>query len=253
MEHLGRAQRRTRIADQGVRHGAEALFAAEEMRRGVRGVADEAHGIDLALGAGGADRRGVGHHLGHLLARAVARVHGQEGRHRHVGAHRPGIVGRDAGRAQLLQEDRLEIHEMEERAGDVHHRFAGADPLALVVALVDLDIGLPIGRHLPQPVDREPGREHHGPAHEDGIGHAGVAELADHLLRSIEVVIGVLLDLAVSRMRHRPSPGSRSGRAGQVAGRALCTDRRSAFSCSASRNASSSAWLALSRGSHCVS
>ena len=69
----------------------------------------------------------------------MARIHGEEGRLGHVGAHRPGVVGGDAGRAQLLQEDRLEVDEMEERAGDVHHRLAGADPLALAVAQVELD------------------------------------------------------------------------------------------------------------------
>ncbi len=251
MEHLGRAHGGTGVTDQRVRHGAEALVAAEEMRRCVGRVADEAHGLDLAFGPGRADRGGIGHHLGHFLARTMARIHGEEGRPRHVGAHGPGVVGRDAGRPELLQEDRLEVDEMEERPGDVDHRLAGADPLALDVALVDLDLGLAVGLHFLQPVERQTRREHDRTTHEDRIGHAGIAELADHLLRSIEVVIGELRDLAVSRMRHRypdPSDGPL-----QTEGRALVTDRRSDLSCSASRKASSRAWLALRRGSHCVS
>ena len=140
----------------------------------------------------------------------MARIHGEEGRLGHVGAHRPGIVGRDAGRAELLQEDRLEIDEMEERAGDVHHRLAGADPLALDVALVDLDRGVARRGRFLEPLQRQPRREHHRPAHEDGVGHAAVAELADHPLGAVEVVIGVAFDLAVVRMRHRPSPALRS-------------------------------------------
>jgi hypothetical protein len=71
----------------------------------------------------------------------MARVHREEGRPWAVGAHGEGVVGGDAGRPQLLQEERLEVDQMEEGAGDVHHRLAGADPLALAIAQVDLDRG----------------------------------------------------------------------------------------------------------------
>ena len=60
--HLGGAQRAAGIADQCVRHGAEAGRLAEIMRRGVGRVADEALGPGLALGARRAHRGGVGHH-----------------------------------------------------------------------------------------------------------------------------------------------------------------------------------------------
>jgi hypothetical protein len=86
---------------------------------------------------------------------------------------------------------------MEERARDVHHRLAGADPLALAVAQVEIDRGVARLAELFQPLQRQPRREYHGPAHEDGVGHAGIAEAADHLLRAIEVVIGIPFDLAV--------------------------------------------------------
>ena len=86
---------------------------------------------------------------------------------------------------------------MEERAGDVHHRLAGADPLALAVAQVELDRGVARAAEFLEPLERQPRREHHGAAHEDGVGHAGVAEAADHLLGAIEVVIGVAFDFAV--------------------------------------------------------
>ncbi len=204
MKHLGGPERRAGVADERMRHGAEALLAAEEMRGGVRGVADETDRADLALGPRRADRGGVGHHFGHLLAGAVARIHGEERRLGHVGAHRPGVVGSDAGRSQLLQEDRLEIDQMEERARDVHHRLAGADPLALVVAQVDLDLGVARLARLRQPVERQPRRENHGTAHEDGVDHAAVTEPADHPLGAVEVVIGVAFDLAVGGMCHRP-------------------------------------------------
>jgi len=92
----------------------------------------------------------------------MARIHGEEGRLGHVGAHRPGIVGRHAGRPQLLQEDRLEVDEMEERAGDVHHRLAGADPLALAVTQVELDRGVARAAEFFQPLQRQPRREHDG-------------------------------------------------------------------------------------------
>src|SRR5206468_3521085 len=121
----------------------------------------------------------------------------------------------------------------------------------LVVAQVDIDLGVPLAAGVLQPVERQPGREHHGPAHEDRVGHAAVTELADYPFGAVEVVIGELFDLAVVRMHHRPSVAS-GPTASQTAGRALCTLSRSALSCSASRKASSSAWLALRRGSHCV-
>ena len=210
VEHLGGTQGRTGIADQRVRHRSQPVFAAEVMGRGVRGIADEADGANLALGPGRADRGGIGHHLGHLLAGTMTGIHGEEGRLRHVRTHRPGIVGGHAGGAELLQEDRLEIDEMEERAGDVHHRFAGADPLALAIAQVEVHRRIAGAAGFLQPFQREPRREHHRTPHEDGVGDLAIAELADHLLRAIEVVVGVAFDLAIFRMRHRPSPGSRA-------------------------------------------
>src|SRR5205814_8785208 len=106
--------------------------------------------------------------------------------------------------------DRLEVDQMEERAADVHHRLAGPDPLAFDVALVDLDRGVALAAGLLEPLQREPRREHHGPAHEDGVSHLAVAELADHPLGAVEIIIGVALDLAIQWMRHRSSPTLRS-------------------------------------------
>ena len=209
-----------------MRHRPQPLVAAEEMRRGMRGVADEAHGADLPLGARRADRGGIGHHLGHLLAGAMARIHRQEGRLGHVGTHRPGVVGGHAGWPQLLQEDRLEVDEMEERTGDVHHRLAGADPLALGIAQVEIDRRVARAAELLQPLQRQPRREYHRPAHEDRVGDAAVAEAADHLLGAVEVVIGIALDLAVTRMHAGPLPLARSAAVRRQDGPARSTGAR---------------------------
>ena len=86
VEHLGGAQGGARVADQRVRHGAAAGLGAEPVGGGVGGVADEALG-PFPLGGVAADAGGVGHHVLHLEAGAVARVHGQEaafGSSRHI-------------------------------------------------------------------------------------------------------------------------------------------------------------------------
>ena len=75
VKHLGRADRRAGIADQRMRHRAHAGLFAEEMRRRFGGAADEPDRPGDLLRVRRPDRGGIGHHLGHLGAGAVARVH----------------------------------------------------------------------------------------------------------------------------------------------------------------------------------
>ena len=204
MVHLGGAQRAAGIADQCVRHGAEAGRLAEIMCRGVGRVADEALGPGLALGARRAHRGGIGHLLGHVGPGAVARVHGEEARIGQVGAHRVGIVGGDAGRPQALQEHGLQIDQMAERAVQVHQGLAGTDPSTLLVHKLDIDHRPALGRDALQPVDGQAGRRQDRSAHEYGIGHLAVAEALDDGPGAREVFVGVSPDLALAR-RHRAS------------------------------------------------
>ncbi len=81
VEHLGRTHRRAGVADQRMRHGAKAARHAEPVRRAVVGVADEALRT-LPPGGVAADAGGVGHHLLHLGAGAVPRLHREERRPR---------------------------------------------------------------------------------------------------------------------------------------------------------------------------
>jgi len=92
------------------------------------GAADKPDRAGNLPGVGRADCRGIGHHLGHFGARAMACIHRQKRHARQVGAHRRGVVGGDAGRPDLLQQHGFEIDQMIERAGYVEDRFAGADP-----------------------------------------------------------------------------------------------------------------------------
>ena len=108
-EHLGRLQRRSGIADQHVGHGAEAAVAAEEMRRGAGGVADETLGADLGFRRLGAHGGRIGHDFRHFGTGAMARVHGHELDVGQFNAHGEGVVGGDAGGAELLQVKRLQI------------------------------------------------------------------------------------------------------------------------------------------------
>ena len=157
MEHLGRTGSRSGIADQGVRHGAHAGGAAEIMGGGIGRVADEADGADLPLCPRRADAGRIGHDLRHLGAGAVPGVHGEEGDLGQVRAHREGVVGRDAGRTQLHQEQRLQIDQMVERAGDIQDRLTGADPAAFPMDQVDLDLEPAFPGDALKPLHRQPG------------------------------------------------------------------------------------------------
>ena len=69
-------------------------------------------------------------------------IHGEEGDLGQVGAHGEGVVGGDAGRPQLLQQQRLEIDQMA-RAEPEMYMIGSPAPtqLAFAVEQVDLDLG----------------------------------------------------------------------------------------------------------------
>ena len=246
VEHLGRAHRRAGVADQGVRHGAAAVVRAEVGCGEVRAGAGEAAGA-LAPGRVAADAGGVAHHALHLGAGAVPGLHRQE---RHLGqgqAHLVGVVGGDAGRAELLQQQRLAIGQLVEAAGEVEDRLARADPGALGAHHVEVEARAARGGDLAQPIQHQPRRRDHRAAQEHGVGDAAVAESADHLAGVIEVGVGALGDVG----------GQVGGRAGvhcaATAGADARAGNRRALSSSATRKASSNDCSALSRGSQNVS
>ena len=91
-----------------MRHGAQATFGAEPVRRPIVGVADETLG-PFPPRRLAADRGGVGHHVLHLRTRAVPRVHGEERDMRQRQAHLIGVVRGDTGGAELLQQDGFKV------------------------------------------------------------------------------------------------------------------------------------------------
>ena len=194
VEHLGGPHRAAGIADQGMRHGAQPGRVAEPVRGAVIGVADEA-GRPLALRRPAADGGGIGHHLLHLRPRAVPRLHRQEGDRGQRQAHLVGVVRGHAGRADLLQEDRLQVRQQGEAAGDVDQRLAGAGPASLRVGHIDIEGGAALGGHPRQPVQHQPGGRDHRPAQEHRIGHPLVAEPLHHLAGAVEIHIGARRDV----------------------------------------------------------
>ena len=192
--HLGGADGRTGVANQRVRHGAEAGVVAEVMRGRVVGVAHKALGAGLRLGGMRADGGRIGHELLHLGAGAVPRVHGEERDSGQIDAHGERVVGGHARGAEFLEIEGLEIDQVIERACDVNQRFAGADPIALGEVLLDFERGLARPGHGLQPFDHQARREDDGAAHEDRVGDAPVAEAPHRLLRLDEIAVGPTLD-----------------------------------------------------------
>ena len=206
MEHLGCAQRASGIADERMRHGSETLLAAEIMRGGVVGVADEALGIALSPGPCRADTGGIGHHLGHLGTCAMPCIHGQETHIGKIGAHGVGVEGGDTGRAELLQEDGLEVTESLEGAGDVHHGLTGPDPAAFFVEKLDFEPGSTFALDPSEPIECQPRRAEHRAAHEDRISDTAVAEALDDGTCFHEIFVAVGGDLVARRPVHDQIP-----------------------------------------------
>ena len=115
-----------------------------------------------------------------------------------VGAHGVGVVGGDAGRPQPLQEDRLEVDQVLERARGCRASARRRRPSRL-----------PRGRGRcrqacrarPPPAaasrPRAAGRQSTGPAHEDGVGDVVVAEALDDRFLVLAKYLSVKLrDLA---------------------------------------------------------
>ncbi len=171
--------------------------AAEEMRRRRGGAADKPDRAGDLPGVGRADRGGIGHHLGHLGAGAVPRVHRQKRNLGQIGAHRRGVVGGNAGRPDLLQQHGFEIDQMRERAGQIEDRLAGADPGGLGMVELDLEAGAALRRHPFEKLDRQARRADDRPAHEDGIGRLAIAEPADDRLGLQEIAVGARGEVVV--------------------------------------------------------
>ena len=205
----------------------------------------------LRCARGRADRGGIGHHLRHLGAGAVARVHGQERDLRQVGAHRDRRCRRrrrpaPASAAGCVSRSTRCI----ERAGDVQDRLAGADPVALRVDAARSSNAVAARRRdCLQPVERQPRRRDHRPAHEDRVGDPQSPKRPTIALVRQEIAVGPAR--AISRRPDGlawPRPSWRRGAAGYCAAAAPAVARRAArssFSSSAIRKASSSAWLGV--------
>ena len=149
-----------------------------------------------------------------ISAPAQCRASIREERHRRQGkAHLIRVMGRDAGRPQLLQQDRLAIGQRREAAGDVGDRFAGADPASFGMHHVEVEAGSPRRRDGRQPVERQARRRDHRAAQEHRIRHPPVAEAADDGFRPVEVSVRPGGDIGGERRclaavpavrRHRP-------------------------------------------------
>jgi len=123
--------------------------------------------------------------------------HRQKGDAGQVDAHRVGVVSGDTGGAQFLQIERLEVDEVAQRPGDVEQRFAGADPFALFVVQMNVELRAACLGDVLQPADHEARREHDRAAHEHRVGRFDIAEVADDLPGLQEIIVGPVVDEAL--------------------------------------------------------
>ena len=127
------------------------------MRRRVIGIADEALGAFCLRGAA-ADGSGIGHHVLHFRPGAVARFHRQESRLRQFNAHLIGVMRRNTGRAEFLQQHGFQIHQLHKGTADIKQRIARADPLAFFMHHFNLESGAARRRDGTQPIQHQPRR-----------------------------------------------------------------------------------------------
>ena len=251
MEHFSSAHRAAGIADQRMGHGAIAARSAEPMGGRVIGIADKALG-PFSLRGAAADGSGIGHHILHFRARAVARFHRQKCGLRQFNAHLIGVMRRNTGRTQLLQQHGFQIHQLHKGTADIKQGIARADPLAFFMHHFNLERGAARRRHGTQPIQHQPRRRNHRAAQKHRIAHFGITKALHHGLSAVEIAIGAG---GYHRIRHigRRRKGCSLPAAGRVhcaawAGAVRPATRR-AFNSSAIRNASSSDCSALSLGS----
>ncbi len=194
-----------------MRHRPEALALAEIRGGGIGRAANKADCPRLATGRLRADRCRVGHHVGHLGPGAMPRIHRHIGNLRQIGAHRIGVVGGNASGPQPLQQHRLEIDQVKQRARDVEERLTGADQGAFGVVQLDAEAGAALGRRIFEKCDRQPRRADHRSAHKHRIGRLAIAEPADNRLGLQEIGVG---------------PGRERGQFDRRHNRRLTTQRR---------------------------
>jgi hypothetical protein len=202
-KHLGGTHGRAGVADQRVRHSPRTLLLPEEGGSRIGRAPDKANGLGLAPGMRRADRGGVGHHLGHLGVGAMPRIHRQKGDLRKVGAHRIGVVGGNASRANFLQQDCLEIDEIEQRASHVKHRVAGPDPGTLRVREFDIELLAAFGSRAFEQGDREARRADDRATHEYRVGRRAIAEMSDDRLGPQKIAVGLRRKCGRQVRRHR--------------------------------------------------
>ena len=131
------------------------------MRSRVIGIAYKALGAFCLRGAA-ANRCGIGHHVLHFRPGAVARFHGEESGLRQFDTHLIGVMGRNTGRAEFLQQP------------DPAQRFAGrSGPLKLLVLGGSLGAE-PLNKLLPAALEKIPADLRPQVFHQAGKQHAEI-------------------------------------------------------------------------------
>ena len=251
MEHFSRAHRAAGIADQRMRHGAIALGGAEPMRGRVIGIADKALG-PFRLRGPATDGCGIGHHVLHFRPGAVARFHRQKRGLRQFDTHLIGVMRRNTGRAELLQQHGFQIHQLHKGPADIKQGIARADPLAFFMHHFNVKFSRARRRHGAQPIQHQPGRRNHRAPQKHRIGDLRITKALHHGLGAVEIAIGTGGNHLIRHIRCRRGgfspPAAEHVHCAAWAGAARPATRR-AFNSSAIRKASSSDCSALSRGS----
>ena len=198
-----------------MRHRAESALLSESAGGGVSARPDKTDSAVNASRPRAADRRRIRHRLGHLGARAVSRVHRNEGGLRQCPRNAIRVMRRNTRRANLLQEERLKVGKMHERSLHIQQRLARADPFALAVTQNTFNVrAARLGDRL-NPVNRDAGRRKRRTAQENRVGHLARRRLgAKQITRAAEINVGLLayITLVARALRNSQTGSLRRGR-----------------------------------------
>ncbi len=125
--------------------------------------------------------------------------------------HLIGVMGSDAGGAELLQQQGFERGHAGKGAGQINQWLPGPDPAALRRHDFDRNRETLFSSDVSEPLDHQAVGSNDRPADEERIGDFALAEMRDDRLSAVEIRIGARRDLALAQSELRADRRSDGG------------------------------------------